>query len=65
MDLKPGIHSVLFGVQSVRVSSHSELQDPGVRRRRHDRLGAAVPRQRRPGLAVFQPALRHRAARHW
>lgn len=53
-----------FCAQAVRVSSHSELQDPGVRRRRHDRLGAAVPRQRGAGLAVLQPALRHRAARH-
>lgn len=47
--------------QVICVPSHPELQDTGVRRRRHHRLGAAVPRQRGAGLAVLQPALRHRA----
>lgn len=51
--------------QAIRVPPHPQLQDPCVRRRRHHRLGAAVSGQRGPGLAVLQPALRHRAPWDW
>lgn len=50
--------------QTIRVPAHPWLQDPGVRRRRHGRMGVAVPGQRRAGLRVPVSPMRYPAPRH-